>query len=266
VTSAALDLAPTVVLSALHTRRLGRRYEFLPSCASTNDQVAARAAHGAPEGLLVAADEQTHGRGRRGRVWHSPKGESLCFSLLLRPTLPAPRTAPLALLAGAALAEALAAFAFSPRLKWPNDILLDTADGLRKVAGILAEMAGTGERARHVVLGVGCNVNTLKFPELLAPVATSLRLVGGRELHRGTLLASFLDAFEPIYEELLAAGPSAGLARWRRHALLGQPCRVNLEPAPLEGIATGVDEAGALLLRTASGETIAVHAGEVSWL
>jgi BirA family biotin operon repressor/biotin-[acetyl-CoA-carboxylase] ligase len=228
--------------------------------------VAARAAHGAPEGLLVAADEQTHGRGRRGRVWHSPKGESLCFSLLLRPTLPAPRTAPLALLAGAALAEALAAFAFSPRLKWPNDILLDTADGLRKVAGILAEMASEGERVRQVVLGVGVNVNGLNFPDSLAPIATSLRLVGGATVDRGALLASFLNAFEPIYDGWLAAGPTAGLAAWSRHAVLGQRCSARHDTGRIEGVAAGVDDAGALLLRTTDGETVAVHGGEVSWL
>lgn len=266
MTSAALDLTPAAVLPALRTRRLGRPYELLPACGSTNDEVARRAADGAAEGLLVAAEKQTHGRGRRGRLWHSPAGENLTFSLLLRPTLPAPRAAPLALLAGAALAEALAALAFSPRLKWPNDILVDTAQGLRKVAGILAEMAGAGERTHHVVLGVGCNANTVAFPEPLAPIATSLRLVSGREVHRGALLAAFLNAFEPIYDGFLAAGPEAGLARWRRHALLGQPCRINREPAPLEGIATGLDEAGALLLRTASGETVRAHAGEVIWL
>jgi BirA family biotin operon repressor/biotin-[acetyl-CoA-carboxylase] ligase len=266
VTSAALDLAPEAVLPALRTRRLGRPYELLPTCGSTNDEVAARAADGAAEGLLMAAEMQTQGRGRRGRLWHSLKGESLTFSLLLRPTLPAPRAAPLALLAGTVLAEALAALTFSPRLKWPNDILLDTAQGLRKVAGILAETAGAGDRIHHLVLGVGCNANTVAFPEPLAPIATSLRLVAGHEIDRGALLAAFLNAFEPMYDGFLAAGPEAGLARWRRHALFGQPCRVNREPTPLEGIATGLDEAGALLLRTASGETIRVHAGEVIWL
>jgi BirA family biotin operon repressor/biotin-[acetyl-CoA-carboxylase] ligase len=265
VSTAALDLSPAAVRAELHTRRLGRQYVFLPSCDSTNDKVVALAADGAAEGLLVAADGQTQGRGRRGRLWHSPAGENLYFSLLLRPTLPTSRMAPLTLLAGAALAEAMAALAFSPRLKWPNDVLLDTGNGLRKVAGILAEMAGAGERVRHVVLGVGCNVNTRVFPDSLTPIATSLHLASGKQLHRGRLLAGFLDAFEPIYEDFLAAGPEAGLERWRRHALLGQPCRVEREATSVAGIACGVDATGALLLHVATGETIPVSAGEVIW-
>jgi BirA family biotin operon repressor/biotin-[acetyl-CoA-carboxylase] ligase len=265
VTTPAPDLAPAAVLPLLATRRLGRQYEFLPSCGSTNDEVAARASAGAPEGTLVAADAQTGGRGRRGRLWHSPAGESLYCSLLLRPALPARLATPLGLLAGAALAQALAALGFVPRLKWPNDILCDTPAGARKVAGILTEMASEGERVRHVVLGVGVNVNTLAFPAALVGTATSLRLLGGRALARGVLLAAYLNAFEPIYDGFLASGPAPGLAAWERHAVLGQPCWINREHGRVEGIAAGVDDAGALLLRTSAGETLAVTAGEVNW-
>ncbi len=84
------DLAPEAVLSRLPTRRFGRAYEFLPACASTNDVVRIRAAAGAAEGLVIVADSQTAGRGRLGRSWHSPAGQNLYFSLLLRPALPAP--------------------------------------------------------------------------------------------------------------------------------------------------------------------------------
>ncbi|MBN2574423.1 MAG: biotin--[acetyl-CoA-carboxylase] ligase [Deltaproteobacteria bacterium] len=260
------DLAPEVVLPALASRRLGRSYEFLPACGSTNDEVASRAAAGAQEGLLVAADVQTAGRGRRGRVWHSPSGDNLYGSLLLRPALPARLAAPLALLAGAALGQTLAALGFSPRLKWPNDVLLDTPAGLRKVAGVLAEMTSEGQRVRHVVLGVGVNVNSRAFPASLAQVATSLRLVSGRRLERGALLAAFVNAFEPLYDGYLVDGPAAGLAVWRRHALLGQQCWASRGQTRIEGTAADVDDAGALVLRTAAGETIAVHAGEVHWL
>jgi BirA family biotin operon repressor/biotin-[acetyl-CoA-carboxylase] ligase len=260
------DLASAALLPRLTTQRLGRRYELLPACASTNDEVAARAATYADEGLLVAANQQTGGRGRRGRFWHSPPSENLYFSLLLRPALPARLASPLTLLAGAALAQALADLAFSPRLKWPNDVLLETPAGLRKVAGILSEMASEGERVRHVVLGVGVNVNALAFPDTLAAIATSLRLVRGSALNRGTLLAAFLNAFEPLYHDFLAAGPAAGLTRWSHHAVLGQPCWVEHDALRVEGVAAGVDDAGALLLRTADGETVAVHAGEVNWL
>ena len=260
------DLEPARLLSAIRSCRLGRNFESLPTCSSTNDEVTARARAGAEEGLLIAADEQTGGRGRRGRAWHSPAGESLYFSLLLRPALPAPLAAPVTLLAGAALATSLQGLGFSPRLKWPNDVLLDTADGPRKVAGILTEMASEAGRVHHVVLGVGINVNSEAFPEDLAARATSLRLVGGQRVDRGEVLSSFIHAFEPSYDDFVAHGPSAALAVWTRLAMLGQPCWVERGGERIEGLAEAVDESGALLVRPASGEVISVHAGEINWL
>lgn len=258
------DLAPSVVLPALTTQRLGRRYLSLLTCASTNDEVATRAATNVDDGLLVAADTQTSGRGRRGRVWHSPAGENLYFSLLLRPALAAASASPLTLLAGAALGQALARLGFTPRLKWPNDVLLDTPNGLRKVAGILTEMASEAGVVRHIIVGVGVNVNGQGFPDDLAGRATSLRLVQGQALVRGAVLAAFINAFEPIYLALLSEGPQAGLDQWRRFALLGRACVVERVP-PIEGIAVDVESNGALLVKRADGTTISVHSGEVNW-
>jgi BirA family biotin operon repressor/biotin-[acetyl-CoA-carboxylase] ligase len=259
------DLAPPLVLSALGTRRFGRGYEFLSSCSSTNDEVARLAANGAEEGFLLASDAQTCGRGRRGHLWHSPPGENLYCSLLLRPTITATAASPLTLLAGAALGQALASLGFSPRLKWPNDVLLDTGDGLRKVAGILTEMASEGSRIRHIVLGLGVNVNGQEFPEDLAMLATSLRLLRGTALHRSAVLAAFLNAFEPIYDDFVARGPAAGLLEWRRLALLGQPCWVERESARVEGVAEDVDTSGALVVRSPDGTRISVYSGQVNW-
>ena len=213
----------------------------------------------------MAAESQTGGRGRRGRVWHSPTGENLSFSLLLRPAIAASAASPLTLLAGAALGQTLASLGFSPQLKWPNDVLLDAGDGLRKVAGILTEMASEGGRIRHIVLGVGVNVNNQTFPTDLAALATSLRLVRGTFLDRGVVLAAFINAFEPIYEDFVARGPAAGLAEWRRFALLGQPCWVERESTRVEGVAEDVDDSGALLIRSADGERFSVHSGQVNW-
>jgi BirA family biotin operon repressor/biotin-[acetyl-CoA-carboxylase] ligase len=260
------DLAPSRFHSALRTVRLGRTFAYLPSCASTNDEVAARAMAGAEEGLLVVAGEQTAGRGRRGRVWQSPAGQNLTFSMLLRPALPAQRVAPLTLLAGAALATSLSTLGFSPRLKWPNDVLLDTPDGPRKVAGILTEMASEAGHVRHVVLGVGINVLTQAFPGELATRATSLYLASGQRVDRWEALAAFVNAFEPIYDDFVTHGPSAALAKWNDHAYLGQRCSVERHGQPLQGLAEGVDNSGALLVRTPSGDLILVHAGEVNWL
>jgi BirA family biotin operon repressor/biotin-[acetyl-CoA-carboxylase] ligase len=227
--------------------------------------VTARSATGAKEGLVVATDQQSKGRGRRGRTWHSPAGENLYFSVLLRPALAPHQVAPITLLTGAALAQALAELGFSPRLKWPNDVLLEQEDGLRKVAGILAEMATEGGRVRHVVLGVGINVNAGHFPTDLAERATSLALVRRKSLDRLQVLTGFLHTFEPRYREFVTAGPASALEAWRRFAILGQACWVEAGAQRLEGIAEDVDESGELLMRTSDGRLVPVHAGEINW-
>ena len=251
--------------AALRTTRLGRPFEHLPTCGSTNDEVAARATAGAGEGVLIVADEQTKGRGRRGRSWHSRPGENLTFSLLLRPALPARNVAPLTLLAGAALAATLSQFGLAPKLKWPNDVLLDVAAGPRKVAGILTEMSSEGEHVRHVVLGIGINANADAFPDDLAR-ATSIRLALGTSLDPVPLLASFLNAFEPRYDAFVSHGPAATLDEWNRYALLGQPCWTDQSSGRVDGVAEGVDASGALQIRTSAGKAISVHGGEVNWL
>jgi len=258
------DLAPEIVLPRLASRRLGRDYEFLSACASTNDVVCGRAAAGASEGLVVVADGQSAGRGRLGRSWHSPSGQNLYFSLLLRPALPARHATPLTLLAGAALARTLAEAGAAPRLRWPNDLLVPAPGGLRKVAGILTEMASDGDRVRHIVLGVGLNVNGLEFPPDLAERATSLRVALGRTFDRARLLIDFLATFEPVYDDFLAGGPASGLQAWRRHADLGRVCRIDRDGARVEGIAIDIDDDGALLVRDDAGQVHRVVSGETS--
>jgi BirA family biotin operon repressor/biotin-[acetyl-CoA-carboxylase] ligase len=258
------DLAPGAVLSRLRTRRLGRAYEFLPVCASTNDVVRIRAAAGAAEGLVIVANSQTAGRGRLGRSWHSPAGQNLYFSLLLRPALPARQVAPLTLLAGAALARTLAVAGAAPRLRWPNDLLVSAAGEFRKAAGILTEMATTGETVRHIVVGLGLNVNGQGFPPDLAERATSLRTAFGHAFDRVQLLVDFLAAFETTYDDFLACGPASGLLQWRCYADLGRVCRIDQDGTKVEGVATDIDDSGALLVRDEAGRVHRVSSGEMS--
>jgi BirA family transcriptional regulator, biotin operon repressor / biotin---[acetyl-CoA-carboxylase] ligase len=249
------------VVAALTTRWLGRAFEWLPVCASTSDLAAERARAGAPAGLTIVADAQTGGRGRLGRSWHSPAGENLYVSVLLRPTRPANEIPPLTLLAGAAVARAVAALGVSPRLKWPNDVqLVDGADHKRKLAGVLTEMASAGERVEHVVVGIGLNVDTTSFPAELADRATSLRAALGRSVDRAGLLAAVLNAFEPLYEEFERRGPAVAVAAFEEFAALPARCRVDDR---LHGTALGVDPDGALRLRDDAGQIHRVISGEV---
>lgn len=261
--SAASDLDPTVFLGALGTSRLGRRCRFFAECGSTND-VAAAASPAEPEGLLVVADRQTRGRGRLGRAWVSAAGEDLTFSVLLRPLLPAARVPPLTLLAGATLARVLERHGVAATVKWPNDVLLETPNGPRKVAGILTEMATERDGVRHVVLGIGVNVNAAEVPPELASRATSLLLATGRRFDRAALLAAILNALEPAYDGFSRDGPAEAVACWRRRARLGERVRVRHGGAETEGVALDVDADGALLLRDAGGRVLRIVAGEIA--
>jgi BirA family biotin operon repressor/biotin-[acetyl-CoA-carboxylase] ligase len=252
----------------LQTRWLGRAVEWQATCGSTNDLAAERARAGAPAGLVIVADAQTAGRGRLGRSWHSPAGENLYLSILLRPAQPPSEIPPITLLAGAAVARALQTFGLTPRLKWPNDVeLLDETGKRRKVAGILTEMASAGPSALHVVVGIGINANAVDFPPELAARATSLRRALGWAVDRVELLAALLEAFEPLCEAFDRRGPAAAVEAFEAHAAFPAPCRVTAPGRPaerLEGIALGVEPDGALRLQDETGQIHRVISGELS--
>ncbi len=254
--------------ASLGTRWLGRAFEWRDRCGSTNDLAADRARAGVAAGFVIAADAQTAGRGRLGRSWHSPAGDNLYFSIVLRPTRPPSEIPPITLLAGAAVARALAAFGLAPRLKWPNDVeLSDDGGSRRKVAGILTEMATAGPSALHVVVGVGINVNGVDFPPEIAARATSLRRALGRPIDRAQLLGALLGAFEPLYEEFERRGPAAAVEAFEGHAAFPARCRVTAPGSPgdrLEGIALGIEADGALRLRDDTGQIHHVISGELS--
>lgn len=257
--AAAGVLSVAALAGRIGTKWLGRAHVHVASCGSTNDLVAAEARAGAAQGLLITADEQSGGRGRQGRSWHSPPGENLYASVLLRPHRPAHEIAPLTLLVGGALAEAVAGLGFDVRVKWPNDLLLMCPDGRRrKVAGILTEAATEGERVGHVVVGVGLNVGTTAFPEGLSHRATSLRLAGGGRggdggarsipVSRVVVLARVLAALERAYTRFEAEGVTAAIALWEAHADLGRSCRARVDGREITGVMSGVGPDGALLM------------------
>jgi BirA family biotin operon repressor/biotin-[acetyl-CoA-carboxylase] ligase len=246
----------------------------LGACGSTNREAMQLAREGAPEGTVVVAGAQSAGRGRLGRSWHSPPGENLYLSIVLRPPC-APSEAPLlTLVAGVALVEAAALVLGAAsgevvaRLKWPNDLLLGRRGGtLKKAGGILTEMACAGGRVDFVVVGIGCNVNTLHFPAEL--VATSLRAVLGAEaaLPLAVVEEALLERLAVQYERFLAAGAGPVLRAFESHAAyLGgaTPVTVRSGELLLSGIAEGIDRDGALLLRTADGALQRVVAGELA--
>jgi BirA family transcriptional regulator, biotin operon repressor / biotin---[acetyl-CoA-carboxylase] ligase len=245
---------------------LWQAIEVTAATGSTNADLLAQAMAGAPEGVVLAAEEQAAGRGRMGRTWVSPPRAALTFSLLVRPqTVPTARRGWLPLLAGVAVAAAVRSVAGVPaELKWPNDVLVGPA----KLGGILAEAA-----ADAVVVGIGLNVSAepaeLPPPGPGALPATSLRVLGAAGQHRETLLAEILAGFEHRYQAWRQAGGDperSGLrAEYTRLcATIGRLVRVERPGGqPLSGSAAGVDPDGRLLVRVSSGTELAVAAGDV---
>ncbi|MGN0135688.1 biotin--[acetyl-CoA-carboxylase] ligase [Anaerotignum sp.] len=189
--------------TAIKTEKLGHPVYFYEETDTTNDRIRDLAGEGAPEGTLAIAEQQTAGRGRKGRPWQAPAGTGVWMSLLLRPNIQPVQASVLTLLAGMALTEAVEEVTgMKPGIKWPNDILLNG----RKLAGILTEMDCDMETIHSVTVGMGINVNTREFPEELQKIATSLYLEGGREYDRCEVVARSMAHMEALYGEFLAAG------------------------------------------------------------
>jgi BirA family biotin operon repressor/biotin-[acetyl-CoA-carboxylase] ligase len=227
---------------------------------STQAVAFALAADGAADGTVVVADSQAAGRGRRGRPWLDEPGASLLASVVLRPRLPPARLPGLSLAAAVATAEALTrAAGLSPRLKWPNDILV----GGRKIGGILLESRLGLDPAPGgitVVLGVGINLGQRLFPAELRDRATSAWLVTGRPVDRDVVLAAFLDALGDWRRRLEYRGFAPVRARWRELAdTLGRTVTVD----GVTGVAVDIDIDGVLLVNDAEGRCHRVVAGDV---
>ena len=241
---------------------LWRRLDVKTETGSTNADVAEAARRGEPEGLIVVAEQQVAGRGRRDRQWVSPPRAGLTLSVLLRPGdgVPNRTWGWLPLLAGVALREAVARIAeVESALKWPNDLLVQDA----KCAGILAEVAGDA-----VVLGIGLNVTT-RPDELPVTDATSLQIAGATSTDRDPLLRALLRGLERWYEGWRGSGGDAEmcglLGAYRRGcATIGREVRVILPGgADLVGEAATVDGDGQLVIRTADGGRKRISAGDV---
>jgi len=265
-TPPALD-AETLRRAVLRPDGLWRALDVTPSTGSTNADLLAlaRAGTGARDGVVLAAEEQTAGRGRMGRSWVSPPRAALTFSVLLRPApVPPARRGWLPLLAGTAVAQALRTnSAVDARLKWPNDVLVGEA----KLSGILAEAAGDA-----VIVGVGINVSAAPddLPQKALP-PTSLRALGAASLAREPLLTEILAEFERWYLAWREAGGDpdrCGLrAEYTRlSATIGRRLQVELPGGQLlSGLAVGVDSDGRLVVRAESGPAadLPVAAGDV---
>jgi BirA family biotin operon repressor/biotin-[acetyl-CoA-carboxylase] ligase len=221
---------------------------------STNTLAMEAAASGAPEGSVFSAEQQTAGRGRGTNQWHSAESTGIYCSMILRPALPPADVLVLSLAAGLAVHSAVREVdsRVVPDLKWPNDLLL----GGKKFCGILTEMSAEATRVRHIVVGIGINVNQTQLPSSLEPIATSLRMATGTEWSRVELCAALLKSLDREYRRLLSNwGAHAEILRGfegRSSSVRGKRVHVE-ENGGFDGVTEGLDSRGFLQVRTSEG-------------
>ncbi|MGO9607766.1 MAG: biotin--[acetyl-CoA-carboxylase] ligase [Candidatus Binataceae bacterium] len=244
--------------------RVGCRIHYFDELNSTQETARELAADCAPQGTVVVAEQQTAGRGRMGRSWHSPAGVNLYCTTILRPPIPIAQVPRLSLMAGVAAAQALEREAPGlVSLKWPNDVWLRG----RKAGGIIAEAVTNSRQSLEcVLLGIGLNINLAAddIPPELRDKATSLRAMVGHPCDRIAIADSLFSLLDYRYMEVIRRGFDAVRPEWERlSALTGKRVTVVDGPRRESGIVRGVDSDGALLLEV-GGATRRIIAGDVS--
>jgi BirA family transcriptional regulator, biotin operon repressor / biotin---[acetyl-CoA-carboxylase] ligase len=250
------------VMSRLgETRVIGRDIRVFSETTSTNDVVEKLARDGVREGVVVFAESQTKGRGRMGRRWVSPPGKGLWFSVLVRPPFSPDNATQLTVIAATAVARAIGEeTGLVPQIKWPNDILLKG----RKAVGVLTELAAEVDRIKHVILGIGVDVNVTEFPPELQSIATSLACETGNTVERAALAARILQELDRDYARICAGEFASVAEEWEQQCVtLGRRVRIHIGTRELTGRAEALDPSGALLLRTDHGHLERITGGDV---
>lgn len=257
-------LADDLLARLGRVRAIGRDIRVFEQTTSTNDVIEKLARDGVKEGVVVFAESQTKGRGRLGRKWMSPTRKGLWFSILLRPNLRPQETTQLTVASATALRRAIKTVSgLSAEIKWPNDLLI----GGKKVVGILTEMSAEVDRVRHIILGIGVDVNqdANEFPAELRSLATSLKIAAGEKISRAELATEILRELDLDYARI-CAGKFPQLAdEWEAGcATIGKNVAVQMGSRLIRGRAEALDDDGALLVRTEHGHLERIIGGDVT--
>lgn len=256
-------LTPNMLKQRLKGGLFGKRIYHFFKTDSTNRVGLDLGRAGEPEGAVILAEEQTAGRGRAGRAWHSERAAGIYVTVLLRPKL-APVQAPLltmmAGLSAHAAVEKVTGLAVD--LKWPNDLLIRG----KKVGGILTEMHADPVMVEFVIVGMGLNVNQEKFPGELASIATSLRVETGKMQSRMELLVRLLREFESDYNRFLREGVPSVVKRFEvvSSYASGKRVRVTNGAESYVGTTAGLGPEGLLQVERDDGRVVTVIAGDVT--
>lgn len=247
----------------LKTTIFGKTIQYLESTDSTQKVAHQLAQEGCPDGTLVIAEEQTNGRGRLARNWHSPKYTGIWMSLVLRPKLPPAKAPQFTLIAAVAVARAIEDICeISPDIKWPNDLLLNG----KKITGILTELQADSDKINAIIMGIGMNVNQKEqdFPKELHNIATSLAIETGKEISRSELVKRILENLEKYYLLYLEKGFAPLKLLWESYAVsLGKEIIARTISGNISGKALGITEEGVLKIEDQNGQIHKIYSADI---
>ncbi len=260
-------LSPEEVRPGLATKVFGQKdYFYYREIDSSNNRARLLASEGYPEGTVVVAEMQTTGRGRRGRSWYSPAIQGIYVSVILRPVLPLKEISRVSLVTAVAVAATLESeLSLQPRIKWPNDVLVDN----KKIAGILSEAVTDMDGVEYIVVGIGLNINNKiqDFPTDFRTPATSARAEHDHPDSRIKVLQGLLLHLENYYQQLLQGNFTLTLDKARSLSMvIGQEVRLDTVNGFTVGQAVDIDDSGFLLVRDQQGTNHTIMSGEISIL
>ena len=248
------------VKATLNTKLIGNKIYSYNKVTSTNE-LAKRIAEDMEEGVVVAAEQQTRGKGRQQRKWFSPKNTGIWMSIILRPSKHMDRLGLISLLSSISVCQAIENLLdLKPKVKWPNDILVNK----KKICGILIETEFAGNNLNNLVVGIGLNVNQkiYDFPEEIQMAATSLHIESKTVIDRDLLLIEILQCLDQQYSLFLDGKFSRIINSWTKRTILSDNIVIQAEGINLSGLFWGIDEYGRLCLKV-NNELIKINSGNV---
>ncbi|MBP1914612.1 BirA family biotin operon repressor/biotin-[acetyl-CoA-carboxylase] ligase [Lederbergia galactosidilyticus] len=256
-------LTENEILYGLETKILGKKVFHFDTTPSTQLIAHQEAAKGAPEGTMIVSEEQTSGKGRMLRDWHSSKQKGIWMSLILRPILPLEKAPQFTLIAAIAVAKAIEDITgLEPQIKWPNDLLLNG----KKVTGILTELQGEADQINYLIIGMGINVNqeSKDFPDELQEKATSLLIESGEKIKRKILVQHILKNLEKYYLIYIEKGFTPIKIIWEAYAVsIGKTITAQTSRENITGIAEGITNDGVLMIRDRDNQLHYIYSADI---
>lgn len=257
------NISSTELISRATTNWAGKVVFYRKETTSTNEEAKLLAEDGRGQGALVVAENQTAGKGRKGRTWHTDGRNSISFSLILRPDFNMDKVRMIPMVMSIAIADVLTKLTdLDIKIKWPNDIIIDG----KKVCGILTEIGTKDDRIDHVIIGVGINLNQKMMPEDIADKATSLLLEKGERYSRADVIVAIMEFFEYYYDIFVSSGDISDMVAVYEGYLVNKDKEVSVHDPKgnYNGVATGINDYGELIIQKDDGKYIRVSSGEVS--